>query len=161
MCPGLFLTYSVALMIGLGIWPQLKETMDILNIWTKILSCFKEILTVCVVVPSLFDDSSTSLKVIAVLLVTHSHGSGSTYLDFQHFSHLPFSHGGKAWFHPFSERTASPGMPNHLFSVGIRGAHSSHVLRTLFWVHSTGVHGGAENIPRNASVSCEKFYFLM
>ena len=39
MCVGLFLTYFVALMIGLGIWAQPEETMDILNNWEDILGC--------------------------------------------------------------------------------------------------------------------------
>ena len=68
MCLSLFLIYMVATMIGLGVWARPEETMDLLNSWPRILSCIQEIREEPALGP--FDDISTTLKVITVLLVT-------------------------------------------------------------------------------------------
>ena len=68
MCISLCLIYLVAFMIGLGIWAQPEETMDLLNSWPDILACLEEIREGPS--PTPFDDMSTTLKVIAVFLVS-------------------------------------------------------------------------------------------
>ena len=68
MCISLSLVYLIAVMIGLGIWARPEETMDLLNSWPRILSCIQEVREGPRLSP--FDDVSTALKVITVLVVT-------------------------------------------------------------------------------------------
>ena len=95
MCISLFLIYLVAFMIGLGIWARPQETMDLLNSWSKILACLEEIREGPL--PTPFDDMSTTLKVIAVFLVTQGIAFAAGLLSLI-MSHLPIC------FFPMAEK---------------------------------------------------------
>ena len=69
LCISLFLIYFVSFCISLVMIAKPEETIDLLNSWPFILSCLKEFRND---VPSVFDDLSTALKVIAALFATQA-----------------------------------------------------------------------------------------
>ena len=62
------LIYSVTILLSVAVLARPEETMDLLNSWPRILACIQEILEGPTLSP--FDDVSTSLKVIAIFLVS-------------------------------------------------------------------------------------------
>lgn len=88
MCLTLFVIHFAACMISVGMWARPQETMDLLNSWSKILGCLEEIREEGRPPPTPFDDMSTSLKVVAVFLVTQGVALGAGLLSLA-FSNLP------------------------------------------------------------------------
>ena len=67
ICITLFLTHLMPFCFSFGTIFRPEETMDLLNSWSVILSCLKEVRGD---VPSAFDDLSVALKLISGLLMT-------------------------------------------------------------------------------------------
>ena len=67
MCASHFLIYLVSFCVSLVMVAKPQETMDVLNSFPYVLSCGEKLRKGA---PSMFDDLSASLKIIAVLLAT-------------------------------------------------------------------------------------------